>query len=142
MNYLNNILAKMEANRAGVDEAIMLNQTGLVCEGTSDNIFVVKNGIIGTPPLYDGALGGITRQVVIDLAKDLKIPLEEKSMTTHEILNADEAFLTGTAAEIGALVEVNGQNIGEGEPGPVWRMLTNAFKKQRKTGTPVYKDSE
>ena len=142
LNYLNNILAKMEANRAGVDEAIMLNQNGLVCEGTSDNIFVVKFGVIRTPPLYDGALGGITRQVVIDLAHEMKIPIEEKSMTIHEVMNADEAFLTGTAAEIGALVEVSGQKIGSGEPGPVWRMLSNAFKKQRKTGTPVYEDSE
>lgn len=138
LNYLNNILAKMEANRAGVDEAIMLNQRGIVCEGTSDNLFIVKNGILISPPLSDGALGGITRKTVFELAKDLKIPVEEKSITIHEVLSSDEAFVTGTAAEIGALVEVNGQKIGEGVPGPMWKTLATAFKKLRKTGTPVY----
>lgn len=142
LNYLNNILAKIEANRAGVDEAIMLNQNGIVCEGTSDNIFIVKKGVLITPPLSDGALGGITRDTVIELARELKIPVEERSMTIHEVLGADEAFLTGTAAEIGALVEVNGQKIGEGEPGPVWKMLATAFKKLRKTGTPIYESSQ
>ncbi|MCJ7634137.1 branched-chain-amino-acid transaminase [Candidatus Bathyarchaeota archaeon] len=142
LNYLNNIIAKMEANRAGVDEAIMLNQHGIVCEGTSDNLFIVRNGVLITPPLSDGALGGITRMTVLELAKKLKIHVEERSMTIHEVLSADEAFLTGTAAEIGALVEVNGQRICEGEPGPVWRKLTTEFKKLRKTGTPVYDGSQ
>jgi branched-chain amino acid aminotransferase len=137
LNYLNNILAKMEANRAGVDEAIMLNQQGMVCEGTSDNLFVVKNGILITPPLSDGALGGITRSAVLELAAQLKIPVEEKSITVHEIMASDEAFLTGTAAEIGALVEVNGQNIGDGKPGPMWKILSAAFKGVRESGTPV-----
>ncbi len=137
LNYLNNILAKMEANRAGVDEAIMLNQQGLVCEGTSDNLFVVKNGILITPPLSDGALGGITRSAVLELAAQLKIPVEEKSITVHEIMASDEAFLTGTAAEIGALVEVNGQKIGDGKPGPMWKILSAAFKGVRESGTPV-----
>jgi branched-chain amino acid aminotransferase len=131
LNYLNNILAKMEANRAGVDEAIMLNQQGIVCEGTSDNLFVVKNGILITPPLSDGALG------VLELAAQLKIPVEEKSITVHEIMASDEAFLTGTAAEIGALVEVNGQKIGDGKPGPMWKILSAAFKGVRESGTPV-----
>lgn len=139
MNYLNNILAKMEANRAGVDEAIMLNNRGTICEGTSDNLFIVKKGVLVTPPLSDGALDGITRDTVLELARKLKIPVEERSMTVHELMSADEAFLTGTAAEIGPLVEVNGQKIGDGEPGPVWKMLADAFKKLRKTGTPVYK---
>jgi branched-chain amino acid aminotransferase len=137
LNYLNNILAKMEANRAGVDEAIMLNQQGLVCEGTSDNLFVVKNGILITPPLSDGALGGITRSAVLELAAQLKIPVEEKSITVHEIMASDEAFLTGTAAEIGALVEVNGQKIGDGKLGPMWKILAAAFKGVRESGTPV-----
>lgn len=137
LNYLNNILAKMEANRAGVDEAIMLNQQGMVCEGTSDNLFVVKNGILITPPLSDGALGGITRSAVLELAAQLKIPVEEKSITVHEIMASDEAFLTGTAAEIGALVEVNGQKIGDGKPGPMWKILSAAFKGVRESGTPV-----
>ena len=140
LNYLNNILAKMEANRAGVDEAIMLNQRGTVCEGTSDNLFIVKNGVIITPPLSDGALDGITRDTVLELARELKIPVQERSMTVHEVMSADEAFLTGTAAEIGPLVEVNGQKIGTGEPGPIWRILATAFKKLRKTGTPAYGD--
>jgi len=138
LNYLNNILAKIEANRAGVDEAIMLNHHGTICEGTSDNLFIIKNGVLITPPLSDGALGGITRNTVLQLARGLKIPVEERSMTVHELMSADEAFLTGTAAEIGPLVEVNGQEIGDGEPGPVWKMLAEAFKKLRKTGTPVY----
>ena len=137
LNYLNNILAKMEANRVGVDEAIMLNQQGIVCEGTSDNLFVVKNGVLVTPPLSDGALGGITRGTVLELAAQLKIPVEEKSITVHEIMTSDEAFLTGTAAEIGALVEVNGQKIGDGKPGPIWKTLTAAFKGIRESGTPV-----
>ncbi|MCJ7761147.1 branched-chain-amino-acid transaminase, partial [Candidatus Bathyarchaeota archaeon] len=137
LNYLNNILAKMEANRAGVDEAIMLNQQGMVCEGTSDNLFVVKNGVLITPSLSDGALGGITRGAVLELAAQLRIPVEERSITVHEIMTSDEAFFTGTAAEIGALVEVNGQKIGDGKPGPVWKVLAAAFKDIREDGTPV-----
>ena len=138
LNYLNNILAKIEANRAGVDEAIMLNCHGTICEGTSDNLFIIKKGVLITPPLSEGALDGITRDTVLELARELKIPVEEKPMTVHELMSADEAFLTGTAAEIGPLVEVNGQKIGDGEPGPIWRMLAAAFKRLRKTGTPVY----
>ena len=138
MNYLNNILAKVEANHAGVHEAIMLNQNGTICEGTSDNIFIVKNGELITPPLTDGALDGITRRTVIQLAREMKIPVDERSFTVHELLSADEAFLTGTAAEIGPLVEVNHQRIGEGEQRPVTLRLIEAFKKIRKTGTPVY----
>ncbi len=138
MNYLNNILAKVEANRAGVHEAIMLNQNGTICEGTSDNIFVVRNGELITPPLTDGALDGITRRTVIQLAKEMEIPVCERSLTVHELLSADEAFLTGTAAEIGPLVEVNHQRIGEGEQRPVTLKLIDAFKKIRKSGTPVY----
>ena len=138
MNYLNNILAKVEANHAGVYEAIMLNQSGTICEGTSDNIFIVKNGELITPPLTDGALDGITRRTVIELAKEMKIPVVERSVTVHELLSADEAFLTGTAAEIGPLVEVNHQMVGEGEQRPVTLKLIEAFKKIRKSGTPVY----
>ncbi len=138
MNYLNNILAKVEANHAGVHEAIMLNQNGTICEGTSDNIFIVKNGELVTPPLTDGALDGITRRTVIQLAREMKIPVDERSLTVHELLSADEAFLTGTAAEIGPLVEVNHQRIGEGEQRPVTLRLIEAFKKIRKTGIPVY----
>jgi len=138
LNYLNNILAKIEANNAGFDEAIMLNQKGTICEGTSDNIFIVKKGVLITPPLSDGALDGITRATVIELAKEMNIPVAERSMTVYELLSADEAFLTGTAAEIGPLVKVNGQKINDGEPGPVTKRLVIAFKKIRKTGTPVY----
>ncbi len=138
MNYLNNILAKVEANRAGAHEAIMLNHNGTICEGTSDNIFIVKNGELITPPLTDGALDGITRRTVIDLAREMNIPVVERSITVHELLSADEAFLTGTAAEIGPLVEVNHQRIGEGEQRPVTMKLIEAFKRIRKSGTPVY----
>ena len=138
MNYLNNILAKVEANHAGVHEAIMLNQNGTICEGTSDNIFIVKNGELITPPLTDGALDGITRRTVIELAREMKIPVAEHSMTVHELLSADEAFLTGTAAEIGPLVEVNHQRIGEGEQRPMTMRLIEAFKKVKKTGTPAF----
>jgi branched-chain amino acid aminotransferase len=138
LNYLNNILAKIEANRAGVDEAIMLNRSGTICEGTSDNIFIVKDGKLITPPLSDGALDGITRATVIEIARSMKIPVEERSVTVHELLSADEAFLTGTAAEIGPLVEVNGQKIGDGELGSLTRRLMEAFKELRRRGTPVY----
>ncbi|MCK5402965.1 branched-chain-amino-acid transaminase, partial [Candidatus Bathyarchaeota archaeon] len=97
LNYLNNILARIEANKAGVNEAIMLNQNGTICEGTGDNIFIVKAGIIITPPSAAAILLGITRQVVIDLAKDESLKIVERSITVHELNNADEAFFTGTA---------------------------------------------
>lgn len=138
LNYLNNILARIEANKAGVNEAIMLNQNGTICEGTGDNIFIVKAGVIITPPSAAAILLGITRQVVIDLAKDESLKIVERSITVHELNNADEAFFTGTAAEIAPLVTVDGRVIGTGEPGPITRILIENFKKLRKCGTPIY----
>ncbi len=138
LNYMNNILAKLEANRAKVNEAIMLNQSGMVSEGTGDNIFIVKDGKILTPPPVAAILVGITRDIVIQLAKEDGIEVIEREMTAHELICADEVFMTGTAAEIAPLVEVNGKKIGNGKPGPISFKLIEKFKKIRKTGTPVY----
>lgn len=138
LNYLNNILARIEANNAGVNEAIMLNQNGTICEGTGDNIFIVKADVLITPPPAAAILLGITRQVVIDLAKNEGIKVVERSITVHELYNADEAFFTGTAAEIAPLVNVDGKVIGTGEPGPITIMLIDNFKKIRNRGIPIY----
>ncbi|ADL41938.1 branched-chain amino acid aminotransferase [Caldicellulosiruptor obsidiansis OB47] len=129
LNYLNNILAKIEANRAGVPEAIMLTQDGYVTECTGDNIFIVKDGELITPPVYLGALDGITRRTVMALAKDLGIPVYEKIFTLYNLYNADECFFTGTAAEVIAVTEVDGRKIGNGEVGPITKKLMEEFKK-------------
>ncbi|MDW7684306.1 MAG: branched-chain-amino-acid transaminase [Bacillota bacterium] len=128
LNYLNNILVKIEANRAGVLEAIMLNAQGYVAEGTGDNIFIVKKGRIFTPPTYVGALNGITRQVIIDLAEEEGYTLAERPFTRHDLYVADECFLTGTAAEVIPVIEVDGRSIGTGEPGEVTRNLVRRFR--------------
>jgi branched-chain amino acid aminotransferase len=138
LNYLNNILAKIEANRANVHEAIMLNQNGTISEGTGDNLFIVKNGKIVTPPPSAAILPGITRQIAIDLAHEEGVEVVEREITVHELITADEAFLTGTAAEIAPLTEVDEKKIGEGEPGPITVKLMKKFKDIRKTGTSVY----
>lgn len=138
LNYLNNVLARIEANKANTSEAIMLNQNGTIAEGTGDNVFIVKNGKLITPPPTAGALIGITRETVIALAKEEKVEVVEKEITAHELYNADEAFLTGTAAEVAPLVEVDGKKIGTGKPGPVTRKLIEEFKKIRKSGMSVY----
>lgn len=119
LNYLNNIMAKVEAIRAGVLEALMLNEQGYVAECTGDNIFIVKNGTVYTPPVSDGCLDGITRQVVLSVCKELSIPAEERTMTRFDILSADECFLTGTAAEVIPVTNLDGRVIGNGKPGPV-----------------------
>jgi len=139
LNYLNNILAKIEANKAGVDEAIMLNQNGTIAEGTGDNLFIVKDGKILTPPPMSAILMGITRGIVLRLAKEEGIEVAERELVFHELITADEAFLTGTAAEVAPLVEVNGKKIGDGKPGPITSKLVEKFKKIRKTGVPVYR---
>lgn len=128
LNYLNNILAKIEANHAGVSEAIMLNQNGFVCECTTDNIFIVKQGVIYTPPIYLDALNNITRNIVIKLAIELGIPIEEKELTLTNIYSADEVFLTGTAAEIIGVTEVDKRIIADGKIGSVTKKLTDNFK--------------
>lgn len=128
LNYLNNILAKIEANRAGVPEALMLNHDGVVAECTGDNIFIVKDNVIYTPPIYIGILDGITRNTVIELARDLGYQVEEKEFTLFNVYSADECFLTGTAAEAIPVTNVDGRIIGNGEAGVVTTALLKAFK--------------
>ncbi|MBC8578443.1 branched-chain-amino-acid transaminase [Zhenhengia yiwuensis] len=128
LNYLNNILAKIEANRAGVPEALMLNHDGVVAECTGDNIFIVKDNVIYTPPIYIGILDGITRNTVIELAKELGYEVKESEFTLFNVYSADECFLTGTAAEAIPVTNVDGRIIGNGEAGPVTTRLLEAFK--------------
>ena len=128
LNYLNNILAKIEAIRAGCLEAIMLNHKGEVAECTGDNIFIMKRGTLKTPPTDAGILEGVTRNVVIELAKEAKIPFQESNLTRHDIYVADELFLTGTAAEIIAVTKVDERVIGTGKPGPITQQLRERFR--------------
>ena len=128
LNYLNNILAKIEAKNSNYREALMLNHQGYVAECTGDNIFIVKNGIVQTPPTYLGALKGITRQAILDLSLRNDIPCQEKIMTRHDLYNADESFLTGTAAEVIPVVKIDGRQIGTGKPGKVTRKLMSSFR--------------
>lgn len=129
LNYLNNILAKIEANRAGAAEAIMLNHDGIVTEATGDNIFIVKNGEILTPPVYVGILDGITRRTVIEAAKKEGISVRETEFTLFNVYNADECFLTGTAAEAIAVTSVDGRTIGSGVQGEVTKRILAAFRR-------------
>ncbi len=129
LNYLNNILASIEAHRYGADEALMLNEEGVVTECTGDNVFLVRNGVILTPPVWLGTLDGITRQSVIKICKQAGIELREEPFTHFNLLNADEAFLTGTAAEIIALTELDGQKIGNGVAGEMTLKLLAAFRE-------------
>jgi len=141
LNYLNSILAKIEANIAGVDEAICLDKRGFVCEGAAENIFIVKDGEIATPPICTGALAGITRGVVIKLARKLGYSVTERNITPNELFNADEVFFTGTAAEIIPVREINSRLIGDGKPGPVTKHLMEEFNRitrDPKEGTPIY----
>lgn len=133
LNYLNNILAKIEATNAGVEEAIMLSHHGYVAECTGDNIFIVREGILRTPPVYAGILKGITRGCVIELAAKGRLPVREEMMTRHDLYNAEECFLTGTAAEIAPIVKIDGRVIGSGKPGPVTLQLMRDFRKLTKT---------
>lgn len=128
LNYLNNILAKLEANQAGVVEGIMLNQEGYVAEGTSDNIFIVREGVLITPPLSAGILEGITRDSVLQLAEILGIEAREELFTRHDLYTSDECFLTGTAAELIPVIRVDGREIGAGVPGEVYKKLLVAFR--------------
>ncbi len=127
LNYLNNILAKIEATNSGYVEALLLNHQGYVAECTGDNIFMVKNGTLLTPPSYVGALKGITRGAILEVARRKKVPTEEKLLTRHDLFNADEVFLTGTAAEIIPVVKMDGRTIAEGEPGSLTQSLMKAF---------------
>jgi len=138
LNYLNNILAKIEANNAGVEEAVMLNAEGFVAECTADNLFIVKSGVLCTPPLSAGALYGITRGTVMGLATDLGITVGEPNLTRYDLFNADECFLTGTGAEIMPVVKIDGRVIGNGKPGPVTRKLVENYHALTKTsGEPI-----
>jgi branched-chain amino acid aminotransferase len=138
LNYLNNILAKIEANNYGVLEAIMLNADGLVAECTGDNVFTVQRGRLVTPPTYVGALEGITRNVVISLARARGVPVEERPFTRYELYTADECFLTGTAAEIIPVCSVDARPIGTGSPGPETLRLIAEFQELTRTeGTPI-----
>jgi branched-chain amino acid aminotransferase len=129
LNYLNSILAKIEANNAGVEEAICLDRNGFVSEGVAENIFIVKNEKIFTPPSSSGALPGITQAEIKKLAKKLGYEVQEKNITPNELFNADEVFFTGTAAEIVPVIEINGRKIGDGKPGPITKILIEEFKK-------------
>ena len=128
LNYLNNILAKIEAIRAGVLEAIMLNHKGEVAECTGDNLFLVKKGVLRTTPIESGILEGITRNVVLELTKAAGIPTIECNLTRHDVYIADECFLTGTAAEIIGVTKVDGRPIGAGKPGPITKLLRERFQ--------------
>jgi len=132
LNYLNNILARIEANNAGVEEAIMLNSEGFVAECTGDNVFIVQKGRLYTPPLSAGALYGITRNTVLECARELGLTTGEPNLTRYDIYNATEMFLTGTAAEIVPVVKVDGRVIGDGQPGPVTARLLAAFRERTK----------
>lgn len=129
LNYLNNILAKVEAVHAGVQEALMLDRNGLVVECTGDNFFVVKRGVVYTPPTYQGALRGVTRDVVIELAKKRGIEVREERMTLYECYDADECFLTGTAAQVVPVSDIDHRIIGNGKPGEITRTLIGDFEK-------------
>ncbi len=142
LNYLNSILAKIEANIAGVDEAICLDKNGFICEGVAENIFMVKNGKLFTPPSYTGALQGITAEEVMRLARRLGYDVEEKNITPYELFNAEEAFFTGTAAEIIPVREINKRTIDSGKPGPITKKLMAEFSKvvlDPKEGVAIYK---
>lgn len=129
LNYMNNILVKIEAHLAGVSEALMLNDQGYIAEGSGDNVFIVKNNVIFTPPSYVGALEGITRNAIIEMAKEFGFELREEPFTRHDVFVADEVFLTGTAAEVIAVVKADGRVIGDGKPGQVTNQLLMGFRE-------------
>ncbi|WP_292487377.1 branched-chain-amino-acid transaminase [Methanohalobium sp.] len=142
MNYLNNILAKVEANNKGGDEAIFLDNNGYVSEGSGDNIFVVNNGKVYTPPTINN-LKGITRAVSIEILKDMGYEVNEQHMGLFDLYTADEIFVTGTAAEAAPINQVDGRSIGNGKPGKVTNKVIEAFKEvTRNKGTPIYPENE
>ena len=129
LNYLNSVMAKIEANISGVDEAICLEKNGCVCEGVGENVFIVKKGKIFTPPSYVGALPGITAATVVELAQKLGFIVTETNITPNQLFNADEMFFTGTAVEVAPIREVNKRQIGSGAPGPVTKKIMEEFQK-------------
>ncbi|MGO0121801.1 branched-chain-amino-acid transaminase [Desulfothermobacter acidiphilus] len=139
LNYLNNILAKVEANLAGVPEAIMLTQEGYVAEATGDNVFIIRRGTLLTPPLHLGVLEGITRDAVMELARKMGMTVREAVFTRYDLFTADECFLTGTAAEIVPVIEIDGRSISGGQPGQLTQRLIEAFRELTKIeGEPIY----
>jgi branched-chain amino acid aminotransferase len=139
LNYLNNILGKLEAQNAGAGEGLMLNEQGYVAECTGDNIFIVRSGEILTPDINSGMLSGVTRAVVFELAKEHQIPIHERDLTRYDIYTADECFLTGTAAEVIPAVQLDRILIGAGQPGAITLKLIASFRElTRRTGTPIY----
>lgn len=141
LNYMNNILVKIEASLAGVSEALMLNDQGYVAEGSADNIFIVRKNKLLTPPGYVGALEGITRNAIMEVAAEKGYQMEEGVFTRHDVYVADEVFLTGTAAEVIAVIKVDGRVIGDGTPGPVTNDLLEAFRELvQQDGVKVYNE--
>src|SRR5437879_334065 len=139
LNYLNNVMARIEANLAHADEALMLNDAGNVAECTADNVFIIKDSQIFTPPITAGALRGITRSVVFDIAGEFDLEVTEADFTRHDIFVANECFLTGTAAEIVPVVKADGRLIGNGKPGPITTRIIARFREMtRETGTPIF----
>lgn len=130
LNYLNNILAKIEARQAGALEAIMLNDAGFVAECTGDNVFMVHQGRLLTPAAQQGALKGITRETIFSVAQALSLPVEEHDLTRYDLWNADECFLTGTGAEVIPVVKLDGREIGDGKPGPVTKRVLTEFRRR------------
>jgi len=130
LNYVNNILAKIEAQHCGYEEAIMLDDSGFVAECTGDNVFVIHKGVLYTPPPSTGALKGITRAAAMDIAEGLGIPVVEKNLTRYDVWIADELFLTGTAAEVIPVVEVDGRKVGNGKPGDLTGKILEVFRKK------------
>lgn len=140
LNYLNNILAKIEALNSGCEEAVMLNAEGYVAECSGDNIFIVKGNRLLTPPLWAGALYGITRGVVMDLAQEAGLEVHENNLTRYDLFNANECFLTGTGAEVIPVVKIDGRLIGTGKPGPTTKSLMEKYHVLTKlSGEPIYK---
>jgi branched-chain amino acid aminotransferase len=139
LNYLNNIMAKIEANLAKADEGLMLNEEGYVAECTGDNVFIVKRGEIFTAPIYAGSLRGITWQAVLDIAAELALKVTVRQLTRYDLYTADEFFLTGTAAEVIAAVKLDNRIIGNGRPGPITNRIITRFRElTQSTGTPIY----
>jgi len=139
LNYLNNIMAKIEANNSGCEEAIMLNAEGFVSECTGDNIFILKENELLTPPLSAGALYGVTRKVVMEIAAESGLLVRESNLSRYDMFNADECFLTGTGAELVPVIKIDGRVIGNGKPGPVTRRLVAQYRALTKvSGDPIY----
>ena len=144
LNYLNSVLAKLEAADSGADDALMLNRNGFVSEATTTNLFIVKDEEVFTPPSSAGILPGVTRKRTIKLVRELGYNMYTKELTPYDVTNADEAFLTGTLAEIVPLVKVRGIEIGDGRPGPITRKIMEAFVKIRsdpRDGLPIYQEA-